>query len=135
MCIKTEPYYSHITTVTLRLLFSKDNNNYHYKNINCDGKDKDVEFSYLSENTRYTIQSVWEMENTTYYCEVMEFYTCKFCMLMTVFCTIKATYTCIQISKYASLKLAQSEKRHEIIMTCKHTNVCQCGCVPIQLLC
>ena len=72
-CTKTEPYYSHITTVTLQLLFSKENNNYHYENISCDGKDKDVEFSHLSENTRYTIQSVWETENITYYCQVMEF--------------------------------------------------------------
>ena len=76
VCTKTEPY-SQITTVTLRLLFSKDDTHHLYKNVSCDGKDKHVEFSHLSENTRYTIQSVWETENTTHYCQVMEFYTRK----------------------------------------------------------
>ena len=80
-CKKSEQF-SQITVVILQLLPSEDN---HYKNITCDGKDTDFQFSSLSENTRYTIQSVWVSENTTHYCQVMEFYTRKFCIQMFVF--------------------------------------------------
>ena len=73
-CKKMESF-SQITTVILQLQPSKDN---HYYNITCDGRSKDFHFSSLSEETKYKIQSVWESENATQYCQVMEFYTCKF---------------------------------------------------------